>query len=61
MLNIGLNVCRDAFRGRKEATASLKLANELVELGNYSGGAYRKREELHKRAEQNRNFAHFLK
>lgn len=51
----------DAFRERKERGAGLRLANELVDLERGAGGAWRRREELHRRAEQNRAFAHFAR
>lgn len=52
----------DAFRDRKEKTSSgLRLAAELVDLDQRKGKAYKRRDDLHKRAEQNRAFAHFLR
>ncbi len=52
-------VYRDAFRSRSEYGSDRKLAKELVDLHNRRGRTYNKREELHKRAELNRAFAHF--
>lgn len=51
----------DSFRERKEHGSALKLANELIDLDKRTGGTYRRRDELHKKAEQNRGFAHFLR
>ena len=52
---------RDAFRERKENGSPARLARELVDLDNETGRAYRRRDELHRRAEANRAFAHFLR
>lgn len=56
-----LFTCSDAFRDRKEHGSGLRLARELVDLEAKTGKAYRKREELHRQAEANRAFAHFLR
>lgn len=52
---------RDAFRLRKERGSGLRLAAELHDLGNGTGGAFKRREEMHKKAEANRAFAHFVR
>lgn len=52
--------CSDAFRERNERGAGLRLASELVDLEKKTGRAWKRREELHRRAEQNRAFAHFI-
>jgi small subunit ribosomal protein S7 len=36
-----------------------KLANELIDAANETGGAIRKREETHRMAEANKAFAHY--
>ena len=36
-----------------------KLANEIIDASNETGGAIRKREETHKMAEANKAFAHY--
>lgn len=51
---------RDAVRERRERGAGLRLAAELAELEQKTGRAWQRREELHRRAEQNRSFAHYL-
>ena len=38
---------------------SSKLANELIDAANETGGAIRKREETHRMAEANKAFAHY--
>jgi small subunit ribosomal protein S7 len=51
----------DAFRSRKEHGSGLKLARELADLESKTGKAYKRREELHKQAEANRAYSHFLR
>lgn len=46
-------------RKRSERTMKERLANELIDASNESGGAYKKKEEMHRMAEANRAFAHF--
>lgn len=46
-------------RQRPGKTMSLKLANELMDAANETGGAVRKREETHRMAEANKAFAHY--
>ena len=36
-----------------------KLANEIVDAYNQQGGAYKRKEDMHRMAEANRAFAHF--
>jgi len=36
-----------------------KLANEIVDAFNQQGGAYKRKEDMHRMAEANRAFAHF--
>lgn len=59
--SLAMRFLRDAFRDRKENGAGIRLANELVELEQKTGRTWKTREELHKRAEQNRSFAHFVR
>lgn len=56
-----LFLCRDAFRSRSENGSGLRLARELADLEAKTGKAYKKREELHKQAEANRAYSHFLR
>jgi small subunit ribosomal protein S7 len=46
-------------RQRGGKTMALRLANELMDAANETGGAIRKREETHKMAEANKAFAHY--
>ncbi len=46
-------------RKRSERTMDEKLANELVDACNLTGGAVKKRDEMHRTAEANKAFAHF--
>ena len=47
-------------RQRSERTMAERLANELMDAINSTGGAFKKKEETHKMAEANKAFAHFL-
>ena len=38
---------------------SERLANELLDATNNTGGAYKKKEDIHKMADANRAFAHY--
>ncbi|UUM19810.1 MULTISPECIES: 30S ribosomal protein S7 [unclassified Mycoplasma] len=46
-------------RTRNEKTMDVRLANEIIDASNKTGGAIKKREDTHKMAEANRAFAHF--
>ena len=46
-------------RARGEKTMGDRLANELMDAYNKQGGAYRKREDIHRMAEANKAFAHY--
>jgi small subunit ribosomal protein S7 len=46
-------------RTRSGKTMAMKLANEIMDAANETGGAIRKREETHKMAEANKAFAHY--
>lgn len=46
-------------RSRNEKTMDVRLANEIIDASNKTGGAIKKREDTHKMAEANRAFAHF--
>ncbi|OGB74429.1 30S ribosomal protein S7 [candidate division Kazan bacterium RBG_13_50_9] len=50
-----------AARMRKGMPMAAKLAVELVDAFNNTGGAVRKKDETHKMAEANRAFAHFAR
>ncbi|MCQ2482247.1 MAG: 30S ribosomal protein S7 [Clostridia bacterium] len=46
-------------RTRNERTMKERLANELIDASNATGGAFKKKEEMHKMAEANRAFSHY--
>jgi small subunit ribosomal protein S7 len=46
-------------RNRNGKSMAIKLANEIMDAANETGGAIRKREETHKMAEANKAFAHY--
>lgn len=46
-------------RNRSGRTMAMKLANEIMDAANETGGAIRKREETHRMAEANKAFAHY--
>lgn len=46
-------------RARHEKTMPEKLASEIIDAVNSTGGAFRKKEEMHKMAEANKAFAHY--
>ena len=46
-------------RKRSERTMAERLANELMDAINSTGGAYKKKEDTHKMAEANKAFAHY--
>lgn len=48
-------------RSRKGVSYAQRLASEIVDACNETGGAYKKREDTHRMAEANRAFAHFAR
>ncbi len=46
-------------RQRSERTMKERLANEILDAVNQSGGAFKRKEEMHRMAEANKAFAHF--
>ena len=48
-----------AARSRGGKSMSEKLAGELMDAANNSGGAMKRREEVHRMAESNRAFSHY--
>jgi small subunit ribosomal protein S7 len=46
-------------RQRAGKSMAIRLANELMDASNETGGAVRKREETHRMAEANKAFAHY--
>jgi len=49
----------DSTQARTERRMAERLAGELAEAASGTGGAMKKREEIHKMAEANRAFAHY--
>jgi small subunit ribosomal protein S7 len=50
---------RNAARARGEKTMIDRLANEIIDAYNNTGGAVKKREDTHRMAEANKAFAHY--
>ncbi len=46
-------------RNRSERTMAEKLANEIIDAINSTGGAFKKKDETHRMAEANKAFAHY--
>ena len=46
-------------RKRNEKSMEEKLANEIMDAYNSTGGAYKKKDDTHKMAESNKAFAHY--
>ncbi len=47
------------MRKRSERNSDERLAGELVDAYNNAGGAFKRKEEMHRAAEANKAFAHF--
>ena len=56
---LGLRWLTRYSRERNEKTMKERLANELMDALNGTGGACKKRQDTHKMAEANRAFAHY--
>jgi small subunit ribosomal protein S7 len=56
---LGLRWLTTYARARSERTMQERLAGELMDALNGTGGACKKREDTHKMAEANKAFAHF--
>lgn len=56
---LGLRWLIDSARKRSEKTMKERLAGELMDSVNNMGGAYKKKEDIHKMAESNKAFAHY--
>ena len=56
---LGLRWLTVYARARSERTMCERLANELMDATNSTGGAFKKKEDTHKMAEANKAFAHF--
>ena len=56
---LGLRWLVNFSRLRHEKTMSVRLANEIMDAANGTGGAVKKREDTFKMAEANKAFAHY--
>ena len=56
---LGLRWLTNYSRARSERTMQERLAGEIIDAINSTGGAFKKREDTHKMAEANRAFSHF--
>ncbi len=56
---LGLRFLVNYARQRGENTMEERLANEILDASNNTGGAVKKKEDLHKMAEANKAFAHY--
>ena len=56
---LGLRWITMFSRKRSERTMAERLANELLDAINSTGGAFKKKEDTHKMAEANKAFAHY--
>ena len=56
---LGLRYLVAYARNRHEKTMAEKLANEIIDAVNMTGGAFKKKEEMHRMAEANKAFAHY--
>ena len=56
---LGLRWLVQYARKRNENTMSEKLANEIIDATQGNGGAFKKKEEMHRMAEANKAFAHY--
>lgn len=58
-LSLGMKWMIGAARKRNDKSMAQKLANEVVAAFNQEGGAYKKKEDVHRMAEANKAFSHF--
>lgn len=56
---LGIRWLVNFSRKRTEKTMEERLAAEIVDAYNQTGGAFKKREEVHKMADANKAFAHY--
>ena len=56
---LGLRWLRTYSRSRSERTMAEKLAGEIMDALNNTGGAVKKKEETHRMADANKAFAHY--
>jgi len=58
-LTLGLRWVVNYARLRNEKTMEMRLANEIIDAANGTGGSVKKREDIHRMAEANKAFAHY--
>ena len=58
-LTLGLRWIVANARTRSEKTMKERLAAELMDAANGAGGAFKRKEEMHRMADANRAFAHY--
>ena len=56
---LGLRWIVSMAKNRGERTMRERLANELIDAFNSAGGAFKKKEDIHRMADANRAFAHY--
>ena len=56
---LGLRWLVATAKKRSERTMKERLAGELIDASNNAGGAFKKKEDIHKMADANRAFAHY--
>jgi small subunit ribosomal protein S7 len=56
---LGLRWIVQFARTRNDKTMKERLAGELMDAANSMGGAYKRKEDIHKMADANRAFAHY--
>ena len=56
---LGLRWLTDFARSRSERTMAQRLAAEIMDAINSTGGAVKRKEEMHRMAEANKAFAHY--
>lgn len=58
-LSIGMKNLISHARKRNDKGMPTKLANEIIAASKQEGGAFKRKEEIHRMAEANKAFAHF--
>jgi small subunit ribosomal protein S7 len=56
---LGIRMLVNYAKKRNERTMSAKLAGEIIDAYNEAGGAFKRKEEIHRTAEANKAFAHY--
>lgn len=58
-LSLAIRWLTESARSRGERTMTERFANEIIDAANNTGGAVKKKEEVHRMAEANKAFAHY--